>query len=1043
MKNGVPVVVIWGDNFVSKKLLENMAGESVAIVTNIKSEIDDIKGKNVVFIDNLKDVEINIDYVFDFEGDESVWRIAEKAEARLVVVEVDKGNDNNLVKLMENKADWRLVSGYGVYGLGMEMEQNWVARLLKSAVLNRELELPKDNGFLRSIEVNDFVEVLKKACFVPGISRERLFILGKKVNVDEICLTMINKAKMTKKGVMVTGENSMEVEDTVVRDYWEKIAWDGGGDFGKKVDGTLKYFFEQMDSLIRSRKEGKKIVKGEAERKRERIMQVEIDEGELETSNEIQEMSNEKSTFAEATADKPFDSAQGKQDLGFKKEDLGVATELQKEDDEVEEAEEVVGSKLIVDDSLVWKPKIKQDLGFKKADISMATEATGVIQTQEAESLDKEDDYENGNKIDLGQFEIKGKIVNNKTRETEKKKRFKLSLGLNWKWVVGPVLIMVVVLVGLYGSFFGRIWMTAQAIGESKSLIEARDKENLVKLADKNLARIETLKKELMWMSGNGTFFSYKGYGEVLRVLETVWQTEKEMADFFEQSMSLSEAVFGEEEIDWQETKKEMTDKLSYLENQLGMIEARTGGDWSFLPGRFKTIVSDRAKEAREWRQLVTSIVKSVDVFYYLLGADGARRDFLVLLQNEAELRPNGGFIGSYGVMSVENGRFLSFDIGDIYDIDGQLKGHVEPPKQIKEILNEPSWYLRDANWQASFPESAKDIDWFFKKETERNIDGIITIDLAVAKNLVGAVGEVWVADFNEKVTSDNLYDQAQFHSESGFFAGSRQKSMFLGKLAGQLMEEIKTAKDYEQIEIVKAMLNSLESNDMQVWVKDKDMKVKLADLGWDGSMYSGGCGMENCLADYLYVVEANLGVNKSNYFLRRGMEMTIDVSNRAVSRVLKINYENTSRSTAWPGGDYKNYMRVYLPKDINIAEVAIYDSLDKTNKKVLGEEEIEISNKYDKKELAFLMTVPVTKKRTVEIRYTSQIDLNIGDEFTYLNYIQRQSGYGDTSLVSLVSFPEDWLPVQVDPAATVVNGKLLFSQQFTKDLRMGVVVGK
>ncbi len=1031
MKNGVPVVVIWGDNFVSRRLLINMAGESVAIVTNINTEIEDIKDKNVVFVDQLTDVEINIDYIFDFGGDENIWKLAEEAEARLVVVEIDEGGDGNLAKLTDMSVDWRLVSGYGVYGPGMGIEQNWVARLLKSAVFNRDLELPQDNGFLRSIEVDDFVEVLKKACFVPGVSHERLFVLGKKTSVDEICLTMVNKAKMTKKGVMVTGENSMEVDETVVREYWDKIAWDGGGDFGKKIDETLKYFFEQMDSVARTKKSSKKPGIEKTLKGRKRIMEVEVDEGIQDIGFKIKDLSIATETTKQQEAE------------GSKTEEKEVVEKVEDDtEDDGDDVDEVVGNKLIIDDSLVWKPKIKQDLGSKKSfdsaqdkpfdsaqdkqDLSMATETTG------QQAVEEDDEVKDGDKIDLGRLEIKGKIMDETVKKTENKKRIKLALDLNWKWIVGPMVVMILMIVGVYGIFFGRIWMTAQAIGESKSLIEARDKENLVDLADKNLARIESLKKELVWISGDGALFSYKGYGEVLRVLETVWQTEKEMADFFEQSMSLSEAVFGEEEIDWEETRQEIVEKLSYLENKLGMIEARTSGDWSFLPGRFKEIVGDRAKEAREWRQLVSSILKSVDVFYYLLGADGARRDFLVLIQNEAELRPNGGFIGSYGVLSVENGRFLSFDIGDIYDIDGQLKGRVEPPRQIKEILNEPSWYLRDANWQASFPESAKDIDWFFKKETERNIDGIITIDLAVAKNLVEAVGEVWVADF-----------KAQFHSESGFFAGSRQKSMFLGKLASQLVEEIKQAKDYEQIEIVKAILTSLDTNDIQIWSKDKNMKMELADLGWDGSMYSGGCGMENCLADYLYVVEANLGVNKSNYFLRRGIEMTVDVSNRAVSRVLKINYENTSRSTAWPGGDYRNYMRVYLPKDINIAEVSIYDSLDKTNKKVLGEGEMEISSKYDKKELAFLMMVPVTKKRTVEIRYTSQIDLNVSSEFTYLNYIQRQPGYGDTSLVSLVSFPDGWLPVQVDPAATVVNGKLLFSQPFTKDLRMGVVVGK
>jgi len=189
--------------------------------------------------------------------------------------------------------------------------------------------------------------------------------------------------------------------------------------------------------------------------------------------------------------------------------------------------------------------------------------------------------------------------------------------------------------------------------------------------------------------------------------------------------------------------------------------------------------------------------------------------------------------------------------------------------------------------------------------------------------------------------------------------------------------------------------------------------------------------------------VEANLGVNKSNYFLKRSVDRLVDISSRSVSRVIKISYENTARSTTWPGGDYKNYMRVYIPVETNIAEVSIYDTVDPTNKKILTSNELEVTTRGDKRELAFLVTVPITKKRTVEIRYSSSVDLNLYNEYSYLSYIQKQSGFGETPIVSLVSYPSDWQPVQVEPAATTVNSKLLFDQALEKDLVSGVVMGK
>jgi len=964
MKNGLPVVLIWGSDFVAKKLASDFVGDSVLVVLKGKAEdwLNIGKGE-VAFCEDISKIDYRIDYAFDFGEDEVVWNRIEADEGRLVVVRKNKNGEDTLKKLSLRKADWRLVCGFDVYGEGMELGENWVAKVIESAVLNKELELSKDTGYLRCIEVADFVEVIKKACFVPGVSGERLMIFGRKVSIEVICKTMVNKAKMTKKGMVVKEDGSFEVGDSMASEYWDKISWDGGKDFDEACTETVRYFFERMDPLVRSKTKAKQ---KEEIQNRKRFMEVEIEEtSPEEVKNKIEEdrMVTEQ------------------QDVGFKKEDLRMATKLQEHQ--------------------------QQDVGFKNkdpvdsgADSRIATEAT-------------------------------------------KKRKFNFNWGLNWKLVVAPFIFLLVVYGGLVVSFFGGIYTSARAIDKSKVYIEEKKTAELEKLTEKNLSRIESLKERLRIVSFNGKVFSYKGWGEVLRVLETVWKMEREMATFLVDWSRIGDGLFGDKDINWQEEMGEIKNKLVFLENNLGMIEARAEGDWSFLPGRFRSFVSDQAKEAYEWKQVVSQINNSLNLFSYLIGANGGRKDFLILMQNEMELRPNGGFIGSFGVLSFEDGRFLNLEVGDVYDIDGQLKGHVEPPKPIKEILGEASWYLRDANWQADYLQSAKDIEWFFKKETGRNVDGIISLNLAAAKELVEAVGEVWVADFNEKVTAENLYEQAQFHSEKGFFAGSRQKSMFLGKLADQLVEEIKMAKDFKQLAIVKAILKSLDNNEIQIYAKDAQIKIDLANMGWDGSMYSGGCGMENCLADYLYIVEANLGVNKSNYFLKRNIDRLVDISSRAVSRVIKISYENTARSTTWPGGDYKNYMRVYIPIETNIAEVSIYDTADPTNKKILTNDELEVTEKGDKRELAFLVTVPVTKKRTVEIRYSSAIDINLYNEFSYLSYIQKQSGFGETQIVSLVSYPPDWQPIQVEPAATVVNGKLLFDQALEKDLVSGVVMGK
>jgi hypothetical protein len=196
-------------------------------------------------------------------------------------------------------------------------------------------------------------------------------------------------------------------------------------------------------------------------------------------------------------------------------------------------------------------------------------------------------------------------------------------------------------------------------------------------------------------------------------------------------------------------------------------------------------------------------------------------------------------------------------------------------------------------------------------------------------------------------------------------------------------------------------------------------------------------------VSDYLYLVEANLGVNKANYFLYRNVEEAINIGQNSIDRVVKINYENTAKNANWPGGDYKNYLRVYVPTDVTVSQVSLADGDNPNNKKIYGNDELKISEVNGKKEIGFLVTVPVLKKRVVEIRYTSNVTMDATKNFSYLNYIQRQPGSGDTGLVSLVSFPDKWQPMQVQPTASLVGGKLLFNQKLDRNIKMGVELGR
>jgi hypothetical protein len=166
-----------------------------------------------------------------------------------------------------------------------------------------------------------------------------------------------------------------------------------------------------------------------------------------------------------------------------------------------------------------------------------------------------------------------------------------------------------------------------------------------------------------------------------------------------------------------------------------------------------------------------------------------------------------------------------------------------------------------------------------------------------------------------------------------------------------------------------------------------------------------------------------------------------MEISSSFITRVLRVTYENTSKNNSWPGGNYKAYLRIYLPETTNLAEVSVNDP--KGGKTVYQNGDLTVATVRNKKEVGMLLEVPFNSKRVLELRYTDTVNLSGVKNFSYLQYVQKQSGYGDTGLAILLTVPNGFQVNQVEPVASVVGGKLLFNQKLNKDLKMGVEIGK
>ncbi len=318
-------------------------------------------------------------------------------------------------------------------------------------------------------------------------------------------------------------------------------------------------------------------------------------------------------------------------------------------------------------------------------------------------------------------------------------------------------------------------------------------------------------------------------------------------------------------------------------------------------------------------KELLTKLTKKVDtlqnaskILPTALGFEEPQT-CLILLQNSNELRATGGFIGSYGELTLNKAKIEQLKIDDIYNPDGELDKKeiiITPPQPLKDHLKVTNWRMRDSNWAVDFPTSAKAAQEFYYLATGVNTQCVIGIDLFLIENLLKITGPLKIEDFDETITANNLFEKTEFIVEAEYKPGSDKKTTFLSALGTKLLNNIFNIEEENLINMLKAMENALKEKHLLIYHNNININNILNEENWNGAV-------ADTTGDYLYTVDANLGATKSNYFVERKQKLEILNIDRqgTIENTLTLTYIHTGKNNTWPGGPYDNYLRILVPK--------------------------------------------------------------------------------------------------------------------------------
>ncbi len=402
-----------------------------------------------------------------------------------------------------------------------------------------------------------------------------------------------------------------------------------------------------------------------------------------------------------------------------------------------------------------------------------------------------------------------------------------------------------------------------------------------------------------------------------------------------------------------------------------------------------------------------------------LLGAAGPAlgmdqpRTYLLLGQNNAEIRATGGFIGSMGAVTLDKGAVVGLEYGSSYTPDEGVTP-IAPPPPMARYMGLGGWYLRDANWWPDFPASAAQVEQAWLRAGRRPVDGVIALDTTTVLTLLRLVGPVQVEDYGavsaddfDKEAAQQLYSRAALTNYTAF---QQAKNAFLGATSRALVARLLSLSPAEALPLGQALQQLLEEKHLLLAFKDPSLIQVAHANDWDGSIPPPE-------GDSLYVVDSSVSYGDSYPYVTTEDSLTVNLAEDGSQyHELVLNYKNiypqgvpswmppamlgggtfdpaTGKVVDIPGF-WGNWLRVYLPPDaLAVSSDGLVDP-------------VAPRHEFQRTVVAGYLPMHPGEERTVRLRYVTRGNSGPGDG-EYRLLLQKQPGLEGRAISVQVKWPD------------------------------------
>jgi hypothetical protein len=334
----------------------------------------------------------------------------------------------------------------------------------------------------------------------------------------------------------------------------------------------------------------------------------------------------------------------------------------------------------------------------------------------------------------------------------------------------------------------------------------------------------------------------------------------------------------------------------------------------------------------------LSNFVSIGDQFKEVLGLSRDKR-YLLVFQNNAELRASGGFLGSYALLDLSAGQIRNLEVpaGGSYDTAGGLSVLMAAPQPL--WLVNPLWHFWDANWWPDWPKTAQNLMWFYGKSGGPSVDGVISVTPTVVERLLEITGPIdLTSEYGVTITADNFWDTVQRVTEQPNLVKTHPEAV-VGlpttaankpkKIIGDLMTKIlavlpQKLNQENLLKIMQIWEQDMSEKQILLYFTDPNLEAGARQHNWAGAIATS-------TQDYLSVINTNIAGQKSDRLMAEKIDEVSTVSpTGAIINTVQITRTHTGQKNApLTGVRNVDWLRVYVPAGSELLSASGFTSPD------------------------------------------------------------------------------------------------------------------